>query len=214
MKKILILLFLFIIIVAGILYDKKEELFSKKKEETKEEEQIPEYLFQDYYKQAKSLAEKMTLEEKIAQLFLVRYDKKTVEENKNLSPGGYLLFAKDFESNTKESIKKELEDVQSKNKYPLLLAVDEEGGFVTRVSRFPAYREEKFASPKYYYETGGYALLEKMEKEKAELLKLLGLNLNLAPVVDVSEKESDFIYNRSFGRRNGRICKKYGNICK
>ncbi|MBQ6134985.1 MAG: beta-hexosaminidase [Bacilli bacterium] len=201
MKKVLMILFVLLLIAGTFLYYKREELFPKKEEkEVKEEEQIPNYLFQEYYKQAKTLANQMTLEEKIAQLFLVRYDKNEVEKNKDLSPGGYILFAKDFESNTKESMKKELEEVQSKNKYPLLLAVDEEGGYVTRVSRFPAYRKEKFSSPKYYYETGGYSLLEQTEKEKAQLLKSLGINLNLAPVVDISTDEKDFIYNRSFGK--------------
>lgn len=42
--------------------------------------------------------------------------------------------------------------------------------------------------------------MAKTEKEKAELLLSLGINLNLAPVVDVSYDENDFIYNRSFGR--------------
>ena len=39
-----------------------------------------------------------------------------------------------------------------------------------------------------------------MEREKSELLKSIGLNLNLAPVVDISTDEKDFIYNRSFGK--------------
>ena len=90
--------------------------------------------------------------------------------------------------------------LQEKQKYPLLIAVDEEGGYVTRVSRLKAFRDEKFASPRYYYETGGYELLEETEKEKAELLTSLGINLNLAPVADVSTNENDFINNRTFGR--------------
>ena len=142
----------------------------------------------------------MTLEEKVGQLFLVRYDKSLPDIYKDKNPGGYILFAKDFENNTKEEMKKELAYDQSISKIPLLLGVDEEGGYVTRVSRFPSYRKEKFASPKYYYETGGYELLEEMEKEKAELLKEIGINLNLAPVADVSVNEEDFIYSRAFGR--------------
>lgn len=37
-----------------------------------------------------------------------------------------------------------------------------------------------------------------MEKEKATLLLSLGINLNLAPVADVSTDSNDFIYDRSF----------------
>ena len=39
----------------------------------------------------------------------------------------------------------------------------------------------------------GYELIKTSEKEKANLLLSLGLNLNLAPVADVSVDESDFI---------------------
>lgn len=141
----------------------------------------------------------MTLEEKVGQLFLVRYNKDDVEYLSNFNPGGYILFAKDFENHTKESMKKEIDDDQQLNKYPLIIGVDEEGGTVTRVSRFESFRNERFKSPKAYYEEGGLDLLEQTETEKATLLKELGINLNLAPVADVTTNPNDFIYNRSFG---------------
>ena len=115
-------------------------------------------------------------------------------------PAGYLLFAKDIQDHTKESMKEELSNANSKSKYPLVFAVDEEGGYVTRVSRFKEFRDEKFKSPRDYYEEGGEALLKETEKEKAELLKSIGINLNLAPVADVSTNEADFINIRTFNR--------------
>lgn len=160
---------------------------------------VSESIFKDYYNKASNIVSKMTLKEKVGQLFLVRYEKNDIEYLNNFYPGGYILFAKDFENNTKETMKKQLEGNQNTSKYPLIFGVDEEGGYVTRVSRFKAYRNEKFKSPKEYYEEGGYELLEKTEKEKAKLLKDLGINLNLAPVADVSTNENDFIYSRTFG---------------
>ena len=157
-------------------------------------------IFKEYYDEAEKIVNKMTLEEKIGQLFLVRYNRSDIKNQKDYFPGGYILFAKDFENHTKESIKQEIDDNQKISKYPLIIGVDEEGGYVTRVSRYPSFRKEKFASPKYYYEQGGYELLEKMETEKANLLKEIGINLNLAPVSDVSTSENDFIYNRAFGK--------------
>ena len=154
-------------------------------------------IFHKYNKKALALLNKMTLEEKIGQLFLVRYDNNSIKEDASLYPGGYILFARNFENHTKESMKEEIESNQMIHKYPLIMAVDEEGGFVTRISSF---RDEKFQSPRYYYEQGGYELLEKMENEKIALLKSLGINLNLAPVADVSTNEEDFIYERSFGK--------------
>ena len=157
-------------------------------------------IFKDYYKEASKVVSNMTIEEKVGQLFLVRYDKNELSKWNKYNSGGYILFAKDFENHTKESITNEIKNNQKNSKYPLIIAVDEEGGYVTRVSRFPAFRQEKFASPRYYYETGGYELLEQTEKEKAELLTSLGINLNLAPVADVSTNPNDFINNRTFGR--------------
>ena len=187
----LIIIFTIIAILNEINFTNKPKTEPKKEKEAVATEEL-------------SLLEKtinnMSLEEKVGQLFVVRYSKEMTSKWTSLNPGGYLLFAKDFENHTKESIKNELTTLQEKQKYPLLIAVDEEGGYVTRVSRFKAFRDEKFASPKYYYETGGYELLEETEKEKAELLTSLGVNLNLAPVADVSTNENDFINNRTFGR--------------
>lgn len=160
---------------------------------------IKKSIFKDYYNQARKVVTSMTLEEKVGQLFLVRYRKEDVEYLSNFTPGGYILFAKDFENHTKESIKEELANDQKLNKYGLILGVDEEGGFVTRISRYPSFRSEKFKSPKTYYEEGGYQLLEQTENEKAKMLKEIGINLNLAPVADISTNPEDFIYNRSFG---------------
>ena len=196
MKKI-ILLIIAIILLTGCEtnIDNKEENKKIEKEEVEETG-----IFKDYYKKARKVVSEMTIEEKVGQLFLVRYNVNDVEYLSNFYPGGYILFAKDFENHTKESITKEIKKDQSLNKYPLIIGVDEEGGFVTRVSRFTNFRSERFKSPRAYYEEGGYSLVEQTENEKAQLLLSLGINLNLAPVADISTNENDFINNRAFGR--------------
>lgn len=208
-KKVLIpLLIIVLILVGGGIFFLKEyqatsDVSPKKetKKETKKlkDSDISNSLFKKEYPKAEKLVSSMTLEEKVGQLFLVRYNKEDVEYLSNFYPGGYILFAKDFENQTTDSMKKELANDQKLNKYPLIIGVDEEGGFVTRVSRFTPFRSERFKSPKAYYEEGGLELLEKTETEKATLLKSLGINLNLAPVADISTNPNDFIYNRSFG---------------
>lgn len=196
-KKIILMILLLLVVTITGCTTKKE-----KKEEKKyiEDNEIKESIFKDSYKKASKLVTKMTIEEKIGQLFLVSYDKYYTNKYTETPPGGYLLFAKDFQDHTKESMKSELDTANQKSKYPLVFAADEEGGYVTRISRFKEYRDEKFNSPKYYYETGKEELLKETEKEKANLLKSIGINLNLAPVADVSTNENDFIYNRTFGR--------------
>lgn len=210
-KKPLIILILLILIIGIIIFfnykyginllNKDDKEIENKKEPAKDllSKEEKKSIFKDYYSKSKEMVKDMTIEEKVGQLFLVRYRKEDVEYLSNFYPGGYILFARDFENHNKESISKEIEEDQAKNKYPLIIGVDEEGGLVTRVSRYGLLRTEKFQSPKYYYEQGGYEELEKIENEKAILLKSLGINLNLAPVADVSVNENDFIYDRAFG---------------
>lgn len=208
-KKILLIIFIIgLLFVGGIFWFLREYqvepldvTVDTKKENSKmnNDKNNDNDIFGNYYSKAKKLLETMTLEEKIGQLFLVRYNKENVEEFSKYNPGGYILFAKDFQNHNKETLKEEISYDQKLNKYPLIIGVDEEGGTVTRVSRFQAFRSERFKSPKTYYEEGGIELLEQTEKEKASLLKELGINLNLAPVADVSTNSEAFIYNRSFG---------------
>lgn len=208
MKKTILKIFLLIIFIGlfsiyFISNDSINNIEKRENNEPKKKEYKKIYnkndIFYKYYSKADKILDKMSIEEKIGQLFLVRYNKNDTTYLSNFYPGGYILFAKDFENHTKESIKEELDVLQKMNKYKLIIGVDEEGGFVTRVSRYKNFREEKFLSPKFYYEKGGYELLKETEKEKATLLKSIGINLNLAPVADISTDENDFIYNRAFG---------------
>lgn len=203
MKKILILIIMLVAIAGGcyFVFKDKDEVIQPKEiiEEFPEEETND--IFNEYYNDAAKLMSGMTLEEKVGQLFLVRYDTSTAgKQITNYYAGGFVLFAKDFQNHTKVTIKKEIDAKQGISKIPLALAVDEEGGYVTRVSRFPAFRSERFNSNRVLFETGGYELVESSEKEKAELLLSLGLNLNLAPVADVSTDSNDYINIRTFGR--------------
>ena len=190
-KKIGLLIILLLCLTLGCTQTEEKEQHTKK-----------EYtgIFQEYYAQAEETVKNMTLEEKVGQVFLVRYNVSDVEYWNDYYPGGYILFARDFQNHKKDSITEEIKHDQEISKYPLIIGVDEEGGNVTRVSRYIAYRDTKFKSPRAYYEEGGYELLEQIEKEKAELLLSLGVNLNLAPVVDISTSEEDFIYDRAFGK--------------
>lgn len=204
MKKILILIICLVLCFLLFVFFNQNDIekFIKKGDErlnstTKE---VSNDLFSKYYDKAFDVVNQMSLEEKVGQLFLVRYDSNLASnEIKNNYPGGYIFFAKDFEGEDKVSFKNKINYYQSISKIPLVVAVDEEGGYVTRVSRFKNFRDEKFLSPREIYDQGGYQLLEKQEREKAQLLLSIGINLNLAPVSDVSIDSNDYIYNRSFG---------------
>ena len=82
----------------------------------------------------------------------------------------------------------------------MIIGVDEEGGTVVRVSSNPNLSAERFKSPQELYNIGGFEEIIRDTKEKSNLLKSLGINLNLSPVADVSINPEDFIFDRSFGK--------------
>lgn len=142
---------------------------------------------------------KMTLREKLGQMFMPAYSSAAASQITEYAFGSYILFAADFETGTTDSLSAKMAALQDAAKYGLLTAVDEEGGTVTRISRFTQYRAEKFKSPRTLYSWGGMELIRSDAAEKAALLKSLGMNLNMAPVADISQNESDFMYWRSVG---------------
>ncbi len=157
-------------------------------------------LFSKYYTLAFRKLQTMSLDEKVAQVLLVRYpdsDQKAIDLMKKYQFGGYVLFARDFNDKTEEQVKKMTSDVQNVMKIPALMAVDEEGGTVVRVSSNPNLRTERFKAPSEIYKEGGLDAIKSNTIEKSELLNRLGLNVNLAPVVDVTTSPSDYMYSRS-----------------
>ena len=164
-------------------------------ETTAAEEKTPERLA------AEKIMSEMTIDEKIGQLFFSRiptdYDT-AISDMKKYQPGGYVFFASEFENRTPETMKAYTDALKSAAKIVPLLAVDEEGGTVTRISRFRQYRAGKFLSPRELM-AGGTELVASDTREKCALISSLGLNLNLAPVADISVDPNDFIYYRSAG---------------
>ena len=110
MKKVIIFLILFLLIIFGsymyfnrigetnIDNNKSDKANSKDKKDIKIEiTDVKNSIFKKNYDKAINSLEKMTIEEKIGQLFIVRYDSSKSLEFSNYYPGGYVLFAKDFE---------------------------------------------------------------------------------------------------------------------
>ena len=114
--------------------------------------------------------------------------------------GGYILFGRDFANRTPDTLREMVEGCQAVSKVPMLMGVDEEGGTVVRASAYPQYREQKFLSPQKLYRQGGLEAVGADAAEKAAFLKNLGLNVNLAPVCDVSTDPGDYMYKRAFGK--------------
>ena len=151
--------------------------------------------------QTAELLGNMPLEDKIGQLILARMpadDDTATAYCETYKVGGYVLFASDFEDETPQSIRYKIKNLTKITSWPMFFAVDEEGGTVTRISRYSQYRDAKFASPRELM-AGGIEAVSADTEEKCQLLKSLWLNFNLAPVADISDDPSDFIYERSAG---------------
>ncbi len=155
-------------------------------------------IFSDYYILAYNDVKNMSLDEKIGQILLVRYPNENQKEilTKNKF-AGYLFFEKDFANKTSDEVKKMISDLQKVSEIPILTAVDEEGGTVVRVSSNTNLSKEKFKSPSELYTLGGFDKIKEDTINKSKLLNELGLNLNLAPVVDVSTNPDDYMYQRT-----------------
>lgn len=149
----------------------------------------------------RQMLDRMTLEDRVGQLFLARCSSATaLQDIADCHLGGFVLFGEDFENQSSEGMRALLSSYQQAAQIPLLLAVDEEGGTVNRISRYPAFRSSPFPSPRNAYSQGGIEYALSIEEEKCQLLASLGLNVNLGPVCDLSDDPSAFIFDRSLGR--------------
>lgn len=157
-------------------------------------------LFADHYTAADAKLQTMTLDQKIAQTLLVRYpDHAAASILEAHQFGGYIFFAKDFQDQSPAAVRAMMNSLQTVAKVPILTAVDEEGGLVVRISGHPDLRASRFLSPRDLYQAGGFSAIREDTLEKTRLLSSLGLNLNLAPVVDVSTDPTDYMFSRSLG---------------
>ena len=148
-----------------------------------------------------TLIDTMSLEEKVGQILFVRcVDDEQTDDLMSIKPGGILMFGRDFEGLTKDEVKEKIQSYQDKSDIPLIIGADEEGGTVVRVSSNPNLAPEKFKSPQEIYNEGGMDAVVENATEKSELLLSLGVNMNLAPVADVSTNPSDYMYDRSLGQ--------------
>lgn len=140
---------------------------------------------------------KMSLEEKVGQLFFARVPKEgQVEALETYHLGGYVLFSRDMEGQTLDSLAETLAGYQAASRIPLLVASDEEGGWVTRISDL---LEVPFASPMELYQAGGLETVLEDTREKARLLRSLGIHTGLYPVADLADDPDSFIYDRTLG---------------
>lgn len=158
------------------------------------------------FSSAEALLNSMTDEQKVGQIILGRFPTEGAEDIiADYHIGGFTLYADDFKNEYPETMAEKTAELQSASDIPLFLAADEEGGTVVRISKFPQYRLSPFSSQIALARDGEEAIREE-NLEKAELMLSLGINFNLAPVADITENHSDYIYDRTFGETLNKTC--------
>ena len=171
-------------------------------EDEKLSEEVEEYL------------EKMTLEEKVAQLFIIlpeslmKVDQVTAagEMTRNsinqIPVGGFIYMAGNLVS--ADQVKTMLSNVQAysleRTGLPMFLSVDEEGGTVTRISGKGKIDVPVISDMAAVGQTNDPARAKKIGSDMGTYLAELGFNVDFAPVADVlSNPENTVVKSRSFG---------------
>ncbi len=161
----------------------------------------PEVILTPEEQKATAILNGMTMEEKVGQLFLARCPADgAAQKAADYALGGYILFGQDFKDKTKDQAAADIASYQAAAGTPMLIAVDEEGGTVNRVSRYGQYRSIPFKSPQALYKEGGFDLVQTDAADKCRLLSQLGINVNMAPVADITTDSDAFMYKRSFAQ--------------
>lgn len=146
--------------------------------------------------QAQEIMDGMTLEEKVGQLFIAHYPGDGSGSNEQAAtlvesyhPGAFLVFAAMFNNRTPSDVVSKVNAAQAAavadTGIPMFFSVDEEGGNVVRISDKAAYGHSKFLS-QLSMAGKGAAAIEADAADKAQFLYGLGMNVNHAPVADVS----------------------------
>ena len=157
-------------------------------------------IFAPYYAKAEEKLQTLTLDQKIAQLFVIGTSARTNYTTLDTYQfGGHLYLLDSFTGKSISQIKEIIKTSQATSNIPLLVSIDEEGETVSRLNSTNLSMElgiEKFKNSSTLYENGGFDAIKQDTINKSRILLSLGFNLNFAPLVDIAEPTA-YIYNRT-----------------
>lgn len=136
----------------------------------------------------------MSLSDKASQLLMFQAEGDFMSEDyslklEELSPGGVILMGSNISD--RKNTEKFISKIQGTNyDIPLLVATDQEGGVVKRVSW------DYTKGQKYWAKLSEDELCQ-IGKGRAGVLNKVGINLNFSPVVDLQHEGDAFINNRT-----------------
>ena len=134
---------------------------------------------------------------------------------KKYKPWGVILFTRNIKT-IKQTVKltTSIKKIFNDKKYPIL--IDQEGGRVNRLKNIALFQNltSDFFGKKYVRNFKEFLILYKLFIDKTSyLLKLIGVNINTIPVLDLRVKgSSNIIGDRSFSK-DPKIVSKIGDYC-
>lgn len=163
----------------------------------------------------------LSLEEKIGQMIMVNLSGETLDSHGASAMdrgffGSLILFEDNIKSQMQlSSLVKQLQiRARMRSGIPLIVAIDQEGGIVNRLGHLIDPRRSQY-SPRIlgrafqYKEESTQRALRRFYRSLALEMKKWGVNMNLAPVLDLADDPNSYIFSRSYGN-NPKIVSSIG----
>jgi beta-N-acetylhexosaminidase len=150
----------------------------------------------------------LTLEQQVGQFFYIGLPGTTLDDEtraliQEVQPGGIIIFGRNVAE--ARQLRDLLDGVRNLLPYDPLIGVDQEGGLVDRLRKVFT----PMPSARTIREHGDLAAARALGRISGEALRLLGFNMNFAPVMSIMTEERDLLsnglYSRSFGRSPGEV---------
>lgn len=154
----------------------------------------------------------------IGRTIILGFDSKTLTKSlkndiKKYNLGGIILFDKYYKSKKKKNIKNPTQlknlitSIKNTSNYKIFISIDQEGGWVSRLNPKNGFSKTPKAS---LVSKRGIKFAKKSYNKLAKELKNTGINLNFAPVVDLSinPKNRVIVYQgRAYSKKPNEVVK-------
>ncbi|HET6976953.1 MAG TPA: glycoside hydrolase family 3 N-terminal domain-containing protein [Pyrinomonadaceae bacterium] len=150
----------------------------------------------------------LPLEQQIGQFLFIglpgpELDAETRALIDEVKPGGIIIFGRNVVG--PEQLRTLLDGVREMLPTPPLVGIDQEGGLVDRLRRIFT----PMPSARTIRHHGDLAAARALGRITGEVLRMLGFNINFAPVMSIMTEDRDLLsnglYSRSFGRSPGEV---------
>jgi beta-N-acetylhexosaminidase len=150
----------------------------------------------------------LPIEQQVGQFLFIglpgtEFDEETRALVEYVKPGGIIIFGRNVAG--PEQLRTLLDNVREVIPTPPLIGIDQEGGLVDRLRRIFT----PMPSARTIRQHGDLAAARALGRITGEVLRMLGFNINFAPVMSIMTEDRDLLsnglYSRSYGRSPGEV---------